>query len=767
VGEVSRRLGITVRGVVQAVGFRPFVHRLAGAHGLAGWVRNEGEGVRVEVEGATPDLDAFVAALRAEAPPGAAIAAIAIDELPPAGERSFAILESDPSAAPAASLSPDTAPCAECLREIASPGERRRGYPFTNCTRCGPRYTIALGLPYDRERTTMRDFPLCAACAAEHGDPRDRRFHAQPIACPRCGPVLRARTPAGEELAAGEAAIALAARALARGDVCALKGVGGYQLLADAASEAAVGLLRTRKHREEKPFAVMFPSVEALRARALVSAEEEAALTSPAAPIVLVRRAPGCDLAAAVAPRSPWIGAMLPSSPLHHLLLAEAARPLVCTSGNLSGEPLAVDDDDARARLGAIADLFLVHDRPIARPVDDSLARVGPGGIELLRRARGFVPLAIPLGEEGPVIVALGGHLKSTVALSLGREAILSQHLGDLDDPGARALLERTVEDLLHFFGRRPAIVACDLHPDYASTILAERLAARFGAALERVQHHHAHVAACMAEHGLDGPVLGFAWDGLGLGTDGELWGGEALLCEGASFRRVACLRPFRLPGGDAAAREPRRAAAGLLHAMEGRVGDEARAWFGAGELEVIERMLAAPFNAPRTTSVGRLFDAVAALAGGRLAQSFEGQAAMELEYAADACGEEEAYPLPLREGEPLIGDWGPLVRALLADRDRGVPMGVMSARFHEALGAFAAEVAARVGAETVALSGGCFQNRRLFASVRRRIEAQGVRVVSHARVPPNDGGLALGQALIAARRWRLGVEQGAGHGAG
>lgn len=753
--KAQARWAISLAGVVQGVGLRPLLYRLAGEHGLSGWARNEAAGVRVEVQGKKEDLTAFVEALRSEAPPGAAIREVEIREAPLSpGERGFHLVESGPGERPRSSLPPDSAPCEACIREMESPGERRSRYPFTNCAHCGPRYTIVLGLPYDRARTTLKGFPLCAACAREHGDPADRRFHAQPIACPACGPRLAALAPDGRELATGEAALAIAAFALGRGEVCAALGVGGFQLLADATSADAIALLRRRKARAEKPFAVMFPSLESLRAACAVSAAEEEALGSQAAPIVLVRRTGARLVAAGVAPGSPWIGAMLPSTPMHRLLLSGAARPLVCTSGNLSTEPLCTSVEEGLSRLQGLADVFLVHDRPVARPVDDSVARVGPTGLQLLRRARGYVPGAIPRREAAPVVLALGAHLKSTVALAAGHEVLVSQHLGDLDSPLATALLERTALDLLRFLDARPDVIACDLHPEYASTRLAERLSARFGVPIERVQHHHAHVAAGMAEHDLEGPVLGLAWDGIGHGTDGVLWGGEALRCEGARARRTAHLRPFPLPGGEVAIREPRRAAAGLLHAMLGAgFAERVSGFFGAEELRVLRAMLDRRVNTPLTTSVGRLFDAIAALAGVRLKCTFEGQAAMELEALADDAGDVEPYPFPLSGDEALIADWEPLVRGVLDDRAGGAPASVVSARLHASLASLAGSIAERAEVASVVLSGGCFQNLRLATSTRATLERRGFTVYTPARFPPNDGGISLGQACIAARR--------------
>ena len=544
------RLSIEVQGVVQGVGFRPFVYRIALARNLAGWVRNRPDGVEIEVQGLQAALDDFLRALRDEKPASARIHAISsrlVEELPT--ESAFTIRASGDSAKTRPSVPADLAMCADCKAEMDTPSERRYRYPFTNCTYCGPRYSIIAGLPYDRPRTAMRAFPLCEACSAQYSDPSDRRFHAQPIACPVCGPKISLKDAHGALRAEGEAALREAAADLAAGRVLALKGLGGYQLLVDATSDAAVALLRTRKHREEKPFAVMFPDLDSLSRACEVSEAEMAILQSIEAPILLLTAQDG-GISNSVAPGNPNLGAFLPYTPLHRLLLSLVDRPLVCTSGNLSDEPMCIDDDEALDRLGDVADAFLVHNRPVLRPVDDSVGRVEGGALHLLRRARGFAPLPLPVPLDAPVVLAFGGHMKSTITLLTGGQAVVSQHLGDLDSPQGVALLSRTVDDLLDFFQASPARLACDLHPDYASTRLAEHMAQERGLPLVRVQHHHAHVAACIAELDLRQPVLGLAWDGSGYGPDGTVWGGEALLVDGPVFSRFGHLRTFPLPGG-------------------------------------------------------------------------------------------------------------------------------------------------------------------------------------------------------------------------
>jgi hydrogenase maturation protein HypF len=784
-------VAVTVRGVVQGVGFRPFVYHAARSRGLAGWVQNEADVVRIRAAGDAAAVEGFLAALRSESPPQARIDAIEVVERPwpdatdssPSGS-AFQILGSTGGAAPQPTIPADLATCAACLAEIRDPAQRRYRYPFTNCTNCGPRWSIIRALPYDRPRTSMAPFAMCGACLAEYGEPLDRRFHAQPIACPQCGPALELLDPEGNRLGAGDAALAAAIEALLAGRIVALKGLGGFQLLVDATDAEAVARLRRRKHRPDRPLAAMFPTLEDVRAYCEVSDEEARALAGPEAPIMLLRRLAKPQAAMeGIAPGNPYLGVMLPYTPLHHLLMAGTLRPLVCTSGNLSEEPMAIRTADAIARLGPIADVFLTHNRPIVRPVDDSVARVGPDGLQVLRRARGCAPLPISLAMPAPTILAVGGHLKNTVALALGRRGaatpvVLSSHVGDLDSVLSLEVFRRAIDDLVEFFQVVPEFVACDLHPDYASTRHAERLAAAWNVPLVRVQHHHAHVAACMAEHGLDGPVLGLAWDGTGYGPDGTVWGGEALCCRRGEFRRTARLRTFPLPGGDRAVRQPRRSALGVLYEIFGsRAADYAADWFKPAELKTLMHMLESGLLAPRTSSMGRLFDAVAALCGLAQVISFEGQAAMALEFAADG-GVGEAYPLPLRNlpveeppgqqsggfagarqekapglpsGGPVEADWEPLVRAVLADRAAGEPVRRISARFHNALAEWAVAAARLAGCPQVVLTGGCFQNALLTERVRTRLLEEGFTVLLHRRVPPGDGGIALGQVFVAA----------------
>ena len=741
------RLRIQVQGVVQGVGFRPFVYRLAHELGLGGWVQNRPEGLRIEVQGSGPGSEEFLHRLQAEAPSAAAIHSVTCEPLPEAAdELGFQILPSENQGDRRPSIPADLALCPECRQEILDPGARRYRYPFTNCTACGPRYSIISALPYDRPRTAMAAFPLCPDCRAEFENPLDRRHHAQPVACPRCGPRLGYCGPAGGPGPEAEAALVAALNLLKGGGILAVKGLGGYQLLVDASSQAAVQRLRDRKGRAEKPFAVMFPDVECLETSCVVAPTDLTVLEGPAAPILLLPRREGSPVAAAVAPDNPDLGAFLPYTPLHRLLLGDFGGPLVCTSGNRSEEPMAIGNAEALARLGDIADGFLHHDRPVLRPLDDSVGRMEEGVLHLLRRARGFAPLPLPM--TGPSVLALGGHMKSTVTLLVGGQAVVSQHLGDLDSPQGLALLERTVTDLLAFLEVTPQRLACDLHPDYGSTRVAEALARRLGLPLVRVQHHHAHVAAVMAEHGLQGPVLGLAWDGSGWGPDGTVWGGEALEVDDTGFRRAGHLCQFPLSGGEQAVREPRRSALGLCLAILGEPSPAAAA-FSREELAVLCRSVERGINSPLCSSVGRLFDAVASLAGIRSGAGFEGQAAMALEFQARRGRGAGAYPFPLKEGQ---ADPAPLLGALLDDLRRGEELSAMAFRFHAALANLALAFAEAAGHPQVVLSGGCFQNALLSKLCQERLALAGFRVFRPARFPANDGALSLGQAWAASR---------------
>jgi hydrogenase maturation protein HypF len=808
------RLKAAVRGAVQGVGFRPFVFRLATELRLKGWVNNSAQGLFFEVEGRRPELEKFLLRVEAEKPPHSCIQSLEASWLDPVGYAGFEIRDSDAGGSPTALVLPDIATCPECLRDIFDPKNRRHFYPFTNCTRCGPRFSIVESLPYDRANTAMKRFAMCRRCRREYDDPRDRRFHAQPNACPDCGPELElwrhgdasrlAQGPAsGKPSRRNREALVAAAEAIRAGSIVAIKGLGGFHLMVAAHHDRAVRRLRALKHREEKPFALMFPSLEAIRAACLVSPLEERLLRSPEAPIVLLKQRGRSQqqVAGSVAPGNPWLGIMLPYTPLHHLLLSVLGFPVVATSGNLSDEPICIDETEARERLGGIADVFLVHNRPIVRPVDDSIVRIMAGRELVLRRSRGYAPL--PVAVEAPLalrppppVLAVGAHLKSAIALSVGPQVFVSQHLGDLETDQAFGAFRRAIADFETLYRSTPALIAADAHPDYLSTKYARELVAQAslpaasgalpaaGAGPEHpapraagnpegprfiaVQHHVAHILSCLAENELRPPVLGVAWDGTGYGPDGTVWGGEFFLVTETDCRRLAHLRRFRLPGGERAVKEPRRSALGVLHELFGAAAFQMRQLpplqgLKEHELATLRSMLERGPNSPLTSSAGRLFDAVAALTGLRQQTRFEGQAAMELEFALEGSLTEETYQLRIPDRgwpraaspadfRPVVLDWKPLMHGVIADVQARVAAGRIAARFHNTLTRMIVAVARRSGQERVVLSGGCFQNRYLTERTVRRLREEGFRPYWHQRVPPNDGGIALGQIIAAAR---------------
>jgi hydrogenase maturation protein HypF len=744
-----------VRGIVQGVGFRPFVHGLAVRLRLGGFVRNETGGVHIEVEGDAEALDRFLTALTDQPPPLAQVDHLSWERLSPRGEREFRIETSQADAAGSVFVSPDVATCDDCLRELFDPADRRYLYPFLNCTHCGPRLTIVRGAPYDRERTTMASFALCGACRAEYDDPADRRFHAQPTACPACGPRLRLHDADGDPVETHDPLGAFA-DALGDGKIGALKGLGGYHLACDARSDAVVAELRRRKHRDEKPFALMVRDLTAAERLCEVSSAERDLLLSSRRPIVLLRKRAGGGIAEQLAPRNPYLGVLLPYTPLHHLLLrALDPVPLVMTSGNRSDEPIAYEDADALQRPSGIADLFLTHDRPIHVRCDDSVTRVVAGGELPLRRSRGYAPQPVALPFEcGRPILAVGGQFKGTFAIGRGRHAFLSHHLGDLDHYEAYRAFERDIALYHDLFAVRPEIIAHDLHPDYASTRYAQERGS--SARLLPVQHHHAHMASCMAENGLTETVVGVTFDGTGYGLDGAIWGGEFLVGDYTSFRRAAHLRYVGLPGGDRAVREPWRVAVAHLRDA-GADGMPIRKRLPPASVRTVEQMLERRFNTPWTSSAGRLFDAVAAIAGSADRVSFEGQAAMELEWLATGVQADRIYPFDIDDGETLVVDTRPLVRAAAADAGNGVTAAVIGRRFHSTVVEIIAAVCDRLrtatGLNAVVLSGGVFMNALLTAETSERLSAQGFRIYRHCLVPPNDGGLSLGQLAVVGAR--------------
>jgi hydrogenase maturation protein HypF len=768
----AQRALLQVRGVVQGVGFRPFVFRLAHDEGLAGFIGNDTDGVTIEVEGPASRVEAFASRLRAEAPPLSRIDSIRIRAMAPVGETGFRIVASEVVGRVSTGIPADAATCADCLHELLDPPDRRYRYPFLNCTNCGPRFTITRRIPYDRPQTSMAEFTMCPACQAEYDDPANRRFHAQPNACAVCGPHVWLCNGEGAELARGDTAVGACVDRLAAGKIMAVKGIGGFHLSVDATNESAVMRLRERKRRLGKPLAIMVRDADAARAICKLDDGEIALLTSPARPIVLARRRSDSGIAESVAPGIPWLGVFLPYAPLQHLLFADPRiRALVMTSANLSEEPIAIDNDEARARLAGISDGFLMHNREILQRCDDSVLAQVDGAPQYIRRARGFVPLAVPLPLDAPPLLAVGGHLKSVFTLARGRYAYQSQHLGDLENVTGLDFFRESLDHLMRTFEIDPECVAHDLHPGYLSTLWAKEWAQERRLPLIAVQHHHAHVAACMAEHGVTGGVIGISVDGTGYGTDGRIWGGEVLICrldgpDPASFDRFAHLGYVPMPGGEAAIREPWRMALGHLAAAEFDVeSPEVLGLLGAkaNEARVLKRMMARELNSPLTSSCGRLFDAVAAMVLGRREVDYEAQAAIELEGIAidEPCraGANHGYAFEL-----MRGDWSrreatkistqPLWREVIADLRAGTSKPKMAARFHAGIASafLAAAVKAReaTGLGQVALTGGCMHNRRLARLLRLGLEGEGFTVLQHTRVSPGDAGLSFGQAIVA-----------------
>jgi hydrogenase maturation protein HypF len=758
-----RRRAVLVRGVVQGVGFRPFVYRLASETQLAGFIGNNTDGVTIEIEGAPERIDEFLARLRTDAPPMARIDSLAVHEVPPAGESEFRIILSQVLGPVSTGIPADSATCPDCLRELLDPRDRRYRYPFINCTNCGPRFTITRRIPYDRPQTSMAVFPMCAACQAEYDDPLNRRFHAQPNACWDCGPRVWLVDMEGRAIDVQDPIAACIDRLMA-GEIMAIKGIGGFHLGVDATSEAAVMRLRQRKRRYGKPLAVMVRDIEAAREFCELTKDEEELLHSAARPIVIARARPGSDIAPAVAPGIPWLGVFLPYAPLQHLLFADPrVRALVMTSANLSEEPIAIDNDEARSRLKEIADAFLFHNREILQRCDDSVQALVDSAPQLIRRARGFVPLAVELPMDSPPILAVGGHLKCVFALARGRYAYQSQHLGDLENLTGLEFFEESLLHLMRTFEIEPKTVAHDLHPGYLSTSWARKWASERGLPLIGIQHHHAHIAGCMAEHSLDGPVIGLSLDGTGYGTDGRIWGGEVLLSRLDSFERFAHLDYVPMPGGDAGVREPWRMALAHLHGAGFDIASpEILKLLGASEKEarLLLRMIERGLNAPLASSLGRLFDAVAAVVLSRRVVDYEAQAAIELEgVAVDEPDTQDGYEIALEgnwdQREPLRLKLAPMWTALLADLRAGVNKSRMAARFHSGIAkafvgvAQAAHNATGIGA--VALSGGVMHNRRMARLLRAGLEAEGFAVYQHRRVSPGDGGLSYGQVAAAA----------------
>jgi hydrogenase maturation protein HypF len=746
---------LIIYGAVQGVGFRPFIYRLATELGLTGWVNNSAQGVLVEVEGTRELLETFLARLPLEKPPRSQIQTLAVEWLEAVGYSQFEIRRSIGGAKTAIVL-PDIATCPDCLQEIFDPGNRRYRYPFTNCTNCGPRYSIIEKLPYDRCNTTMQGFVMCPDCQTEYDNPRDRRFHAQPNACPHCGPHLEFWGNQGAILATENEALLAAANAIREGKIVAIKGLGGFHLMADASNPEVINKLRQRKCRPDRALALMYPSLDLIKIHCEVTPLEAQLLLSPESPIVLLRqKSLSTFFNSPIAPGNLYLGVMLPHTPLHHLLLSELGFPVVATSGNLSDEPICIDEQEALLRLGKIADNFLVHNRPIARPIDDSVVCLMGGREMLLRRARGYAPLPIAVKVfqwskskiKIPPILAVGGHLKNTIAILNQGQVFVSQHIGDLTTDGAFTAFQKAIASLQDIYDFQAEIIACDAHPDY----LATQFAHSCGLPVISVQHHYAHILSCMAEHEIEFPVLGVAWDGTGYGEDGTIWGGEFLYLTEENFERIAYFRPFQLPGGERAIKEPRRTALGLL--TELGINLEAMAHlaslqaFSHQELAITKTMLSRNLNSPTTSSVGRLFDAVASLLNICQQGTFEGQAAMALEFAIGRIETAAFYPFKLSE---KIIDWQLIIQGILADLDRNLPLSEIAAKFHNTLGEIIVALAQQVGEPKIILSGGCFQNRYLTEYAIRRLREEKFYPYWHQRLPPNDGGIALGQVIAA-----------------
>ncbi|MDH7480455.1 MAG: carbamoyltransferase HypF [Armatimonadota bacterium] len=751
-----QRLRITVKGIVQGVGFRPFIYHLARKHGLAGWVCNTNDGVLIEAEGNEDNLRGFMESVKTNAPPLALITDVSAEPLQPIGECEFIIRHSLSNSEPQTTIPPDVATCADCLADISNHANRRYHYPFTNCTNCGPRFTIIERIPYDRQNTTMAAFDMCPDCLAEYENPSERRFHAQPNACPVCGPHLIID---GHKYTNDSEAISKAAEILRRGEILAIKGLGGFHLACDARNTKAVGMLRKRKGRAKKPFAVMCVDIDEVRRICEVDPISEKLLLSFERPIVIMQARTNNGISPEVAPGNNTLGVMLPYTPLHHLLLAQSPPTLVMTSGNLSEEPIAYKDEDANLRLGHIADHILMHNRPIHMACDDSVARAFCDKPMLLRRARGYVPQPIKINFKTPMILACGGDLKSTFCLTKGELAILSQHLGDLENAQTIEHYDSVVKHFCEFFDVKPEIIAHDLHPDYHSTRFAESL--RCGKKIA-VQHHHAHIASCMAENNISGKVIGVAFDGTGYGTDGQIWGSEFLIADFKNFQRAAHLAYIPIPGGEAAIKKPCRMAAAYLLKTFGDSGEKVATTimpsFTCKEAQVVKMQIDRNLNAPLTSSMGRLFDAVSALLGICTEVTYEGQAAIELEATASPNSEPYNFELIIGNEDTIEIDVRQMLKQIVFEIEKGTPSSIISSRFHATIAEIISTVCTKLrdctNLNRVVLSGGVFQNMVLLGLSTKKLEKQGFDVFCHALVPPNDGGISLGQAVVAAERW-------------
>lgn len=743
------RVKIIIHGAVQGVGFRPFVYRLAGELGIKGWIINSSQGVFIDAEGNNKTVNDFLTRLKTDKPKNSFIQSFEYSYLDPAGFEKFEIKESKESGAKTALVLPDISTCDDCIKEIFDPNDRRYLYPFTNCTNCGPRFSIIKSLPYDRANTTMSEFEMCPECNAEYTDPMNRRFHAEPIACPKCGPQVELWNRKGEILTSKNEAISIAAELLLKGMVIALKGIGGYQLIADARNSDAVKMLRTRKRRNEKPFALMFPNLDAVKQECELSEAEEKLLTSVESPIVLVKKKKGVTsiLSIECATGNPYLGVMLPYSPLHHILMRKLNIPVIATSGNISEEPICIDETSSLEKLGCIADYFLVNNRKIMRHVDDSIARIISGREMIIRRARGYAPLPVQIEGLSKPVMAAGAHLKNTVALNKDSNVFISQHIGDLENVESISAFKNVINDFEKFYEITPVLNVCDLHPDYISTKYIKEL----GGNTLQVQHHWAHILSCMAENNIEGKVLGVSWDGTGYGTDGTIWGGEFLVPNGNNFKRAAHLKTFRLPGGEKAIHEIWRIGYALLYDVF-RIEAAKYINHDKKELVIIDQMLNKGINSPVTSSMGRLFDGVASILNIRQKVNFEAQGAMELEFAAELTESEmSTYNFDIEyNSEIMIINWHLILQEIVTDLNIGISKNIISAKFHNTLTEIILSIAKKLKFERVILTGGCFQNKFLIEKSISKLQKNGYKVYWHQRVPTNDGGISLGQIKYA-----------------
>lgn len=806
------RSKIAIRGAVQGVGFRPFIYRLAAELNLKGFVNNSTLGVFIEVEGKKSILDEFILRIEKEKPPISVITSLEFSFLDPVGFTTFEIQKSETSGEKTAIILPDIAVCSDCINEMFDPNDRRFRYPFINCTNCGPRFSIIESIPYDRPNTSMKSFQMCEVCQTEYEDPLNRRFHAQPIACPNCGPHIELWDKSGKIISRCDDALLKTVEKIKEGKIIALKGLGGFHLIVDARNDSAAMRLREKKHREEKPFALMFPNLKAIKEYCEVSAFEERLLCSPESPIVLLKKMRNAEfgmqnensiqlnnkrieeieasnpslevsnkiqkfglrannsalgtpnsafrtlhstlrtshsaLSKYIAPQNPYLGVMLPYTPLHRLLMNELKFPIVATSGNLSEEPMCIDEIEALNRLHGIADYFLIHNRPIVRHVDDSIVRVIEEREMVMRRARGYAPLPIQINGSNvnEDILAVGGHLKNTVALKVGNNIFISQHIGDLSTNEAFSTFQKVIEDFQNLYESKVSKIVCDLHPEYLSTKLAQTKNIK----IEQVQHHYAHIAACRTENQIDGKALGVSWDGTGFGLDQTIWGGEFFITDNSSYKHIGQFRKFRLPGGEAAIKEPRRSALGLLYEIYGEEifsssNELVNSAFSKTESKVLREMLSRNINSPLTSSAGRLFDAVASLLGITQRSNYEGQAAMMLEFSAD-WSRTESYPIEIIRNKIFVFDWRTLIESILIDINQWTEKRIIAAKFHNSLVDLIVQIAKRVGEEKVVLSGGCFQNVFLVERSIKKLRENNFKVYWHQRIPPNDGGISLGQ---------------------